>query len=522
MKQTLLVLALLAAVVLAAGPSSFIAEPSQGVYKHFGGQTVKSQSFDLLFSAQAAAGIHVSFMCAQAGQSNEAYEVLIGGFRNTRAVIRDGTGANSKEVAARRGAQADNTKMVAYMISYDDGVLMAWSEIDDDSEPALAAKMPQLPCDRVQIGFAAWNSPVSIAAIQYEDVLNYVAPGQKADVSRMVTLRKAAATRRAAVLRQKLTVVKKVTAQRIKTVSHQAQRSAAESAAAKAAGAAGDAAMARVMAAAAKSQAASDQGGDAGAQAAEARRRAKAARDAAAKAALAGEDADALAKRLRDAAAKAASDAAAAAAAADAARRKAAANEAERKRLAAEAAANEAAARMAAAMSGNSLKNAQGAARAAADANELVREALNKARKHAANAKQQSVAAKKNVRQAENKLDDLEDEVRTAKAAWGYAKKDAIVTRAVANEAAKSTVIRHKELIAAIARHNAAKSAHKISSGQSLEAHKSAMEAARFAAQATANAKKSAAALKQAEDAVRKAAKNVAAFVETTAEAQDE
>jgi len=176
-------------------PAVFSVLGNDAHYLKFG-KTVSSKSFDVAFSAQAANDVHVAFMCGEKARTQNAYEVVIGGWGNTRSVIRRGTqGAN---VASVVGARATANKMTAYWVSYENGVLSVSSSTEDDF---LQVKADQLPCERLTVAFGGLNTPVHFSKVHYDADDDYSAARIKKSV--VAAQAKKLAAQRAAALKAK-------------------------------------------------------------------------------------------------------------------------------------------------------------------------------------------------------------------------------------------------------------------------------------------------------------------------------
>lgn len=159
----------------------FTALGNNANYQTFGTKTLSSKAFDFVFSAQANNDIHVAFMCDRNARTSEAYEIVIGGWRNTRSVIRKGT--QGEEVAVSQGSRASCDSLEAYWVTYEHGQLSVYADTEEShltSHKAafLSAKLPQLSCDRLTVAFGAWNMPVHFTKVIYDKDEEYAPPNQ--------------------------------------------------------------------------------------------------------------------------------------------------------------------------------------------------------------------------------------------------------------------------------------------------------------------------------------------------------
>jgi len=165
---------------VAPGPKVFSALGNEANYQVFG-KTVSSKSFSVAFSAQASNDVHVAFMCGKNARTTKAYEVVIGGWGNSRSVIRRGT--QGHELASAAGARASANKMAAYWISYEAGTISVWQQNADEADPAfMSAKAARLPCDELTVAFGGWNSPVHFSKVSYEGDEDYSPARPKKEV----------------------------------------------------------------------------------------------------------------------------------------------------------------------------------------------------------------------------------------------------------------------------------------------------------------------------------------------------
>jgi len=154
----------------------FTALPNNAHYNTFG-ETVTNDKFGIQFSALASSDVHVALMCGEKARTEDAYEIVLGGWGNTRSVIRKGT--QGEPLAVHNGVQVNARVMKAYWIEYDNGFLGVYSS--PQGEPIMSSKVDKLPCDELTVAFGAWNTPVHFQHVKYTDKRDktYKAPVDK-------------------------------------------------------------------------------------------------------------------------------------------------------------------------------------------------------------------------------------------------------------------------------------------------------------------------------------------------------
>jgi len=137
-------------------------------------KTVSARDFDVAFSAQGKDDVNVALMCGKQNRTQNAYEIVIGGWGNTRSVIRQGT--QGKELVVAQGARVTADKLTTYWVSYEAGVLSVSSSSQDDF---LTVKVNKLPCDKLTVTFAGWDNPVQISNVHFDDTYAQNEPTSK-------------------------------------------------------------------------------------------------------------------------------------------------------------------------------------------------------------------------------------------------------------------------------------------------------------------------------------------------------
>ena len=79
---------------IAVHGTAVVVPTTGGRYRSFDRAPVSAQGFDVTFEAMAQRDVHVAFMCTQQESAVDAWEVVFGGWSNTKSVIRHGTGAS--------------------------------------------------------------------------------------------------------------------------------------------------------------------------------------------------------------------------------------------------------------------------------------------------------------------------------------------------------------------------------------------------------------------------------------------
>jgi len=123
-------------------------------------EKVFATGFEFKFNARASNDIHVAFMCEKAPRNADAWEVVIGGWGNSRSVIRAGT--QGRELAAVGGSAADGEAFKTYTVWYSVGKMIVK---DGDSVLMTVNDLPAPSCGRMFIGLGGWNSEVEFQII---------------------------------------------------------------------------------------------------------------------------------------------------------------------------------------------------------------------------------------------------------------------------------------------------------------------------------------------------------------------
>jgi len=146
------------------------ANGNSGHYNNFVGQVNQQQSFKMKFKAKASNDIHVAFISGgEHRRSRDAWEIVLGGWGNSRSVIRHGT--QGRELTAVRGnvSVGDANTMRKYWITYDapTETLSVWDDQGEYNGPALmSAKMPALSRNDLHVAMGAWDTPVKFCNVK--------------------------------------------------------------------------------------------------------------------------------------------------------------------------------------------------------------------------------------------------------------------------------------------------------------------------------------------------------------------
>jgi len=148
---------------------AFTAPANNAHYMHWAPKKIWHQQFAIRFEAKAASDVHVVFMCDKAPRSEKAWEVVIGGWGNTKSVIRSGTQGKELVAEQTKGVVDGNTfqefsiqvdtyrQRIASYPSY-----MEMNVMKGNRRVMFLHGLPSLGCKALNVGFAAWDSPVEI------------------------------------------------------------------------------------------------------------------------------------------------------------------------------------------------------------------------------------------------------------------------------------------------------------------------------------------------------------------------
>ncbi len=140
-----------------------VAPGHYGVYRAFSPQTVNAERFDLSFEAKASNDIHISFMCSKVERSHQAWEIVFGGWGNTRSVIRHGN--HGGELVAVGGSPCNRNVFKTYSISLSQNILSVYN----DNKLFMRARVPSLGCSNLFIGKGAWNTPIEYRNFEIDE-----------------------------------------------------------------------------------------------------------------------------------------------------------------------------------------------------------------------------------------------------------------------------------------------------------------------------------------------------------------
>jgi len=147
-----------------------IPNKDRGQYTTFSSARVSGKAgFELEISAKADSDVRIAFMTHHAKQSNDAWEILLGGWQNTRSVIRSGTGEEGKELVgvADKASVGPRTSFRSYLISYSPStsILSVWN--DKGQAPVMHAKVPALPHDELVVALGSWGTTVQYQVVKF-------------------------------------------------------------------------------------------------------------------------------------------------------------------------------------------------------------------------------------------------------------------------------------------------------------------------------------------------------------------
>jgi len=160
-------------VILAPGNSAnYVVWHSKKVY---------ATGFEFKFAARANNDIHVAFMCQKAPRTADAWEVVIGGWGNSRSVIRSGT--QGRELVTVGGRPCSANAFKTYSIWYSVGTMVVK---DGNKVLMTATNVPAPACGKMFVGLGGWNREVSFQDISVSEVAParsaYNAAGVQVDV----------------------------------------------------------------------------------------------------------------------------------------------------------------------------------------------------------------------------------------------------------------------------------------------------------------------------------------------------
>ena len=145
-----------------AADSTAVTAPGNQAHYVTWGPTVSRSGFTLSFMARASNDIAIAVMGARAERAADAIEVVVGGFGDNQSVIRQGTQGrvlttNTVTGRARKAATA------GLWVAYLDGVLSVGH--GGNPEPFMSAPVTLPAGEALQVGFAGWDSVVSVSNV---------------------------------------------------------------------------------------------------------------------------------------------------------------------------------------------------------------------------------------------------------------------------------------------------------------------------------------------------------------------
>ena len=122
-----------------------------------------ADGFDMVVAARGSNDAHISFMPKKMERSDDAWEVVIGGWGNSKSVIRAGT--QGRELASYPGSASFGPagKWRTIYVSYygETGILSVWNDVGANADlPIMSAIVPMLSSKTLDPAFGAWYTPV--------------------------------------------------------------------------------------------------------------------------------------------------------------------------------------------------------------------------------------------------------------------------------------------------------------------------------------------------------------------------
>jgi len=144
-------------------------------YINFGQWFMAKDGFDMVVAVRGSNDAHIAFMPTKMQRSDDAWEVVIGGWGNTKSVIRAGT--QGRELAHHDGASmGPNDKWRTIYISYysESGILSVWNDVGSNADlPIMSAIVPMLSSKKIWPAFGAWDSAVEFTLSQWIEIERY-------------------------------------------------------------------------------------------------------------------------------------------------------------------------------------------------------------------------------------------------------------------------------------------------------------------------------------------------------------
>jgi len=120
--------------------------------------------------------VHIAFLTAPVARSSDAWEIVLGGWGNSRSVIRQGTQGIELTSVQNNLSVGPSSSWRFYWLSYDadSKMLSVWDDTGNYGDaPLMTASMPALSATKLYPAFGAWDSSVLFKAPIYVDVLEY-------------------------------------------------------------------------------------------------------------------------------------------------------------------------------------------------------------------------------------------------------------------------------------------------------------------------------------------------------------
>jgi len=140
---------------------SVIAQGNTAVYGIFP-LSVSASAFEYEFETKGSNDVHVSVQCGQAGRTGNAVEVVVGGWGNSRSVIRQGTQGRELTARSQKGV-CDANNFRKMKVRVEDNTI----DVLVNGDKFMSAAMPKLNCpsNQYQLGIAGWDSPVAFRPV---------------------------------------------------------------------------------------------------------------------------------------------------------------------------------------------------------------------------------------------------------------------------------------------------------------------------------------------------------------------
>jgi len=155
----------------------YVSAPANNAhYVKFGKMVDAKDGFDMQFSAKGSNDVHIAFLTDRVARSNDAWEVVLGGWGNSRSVIRQGTQGIELTSIQSNQSVGPSDAWRYYWLSYDADthILSVWDDTGNYGDaPLMTTTVPALSSTQLYPAFGAWDSPVKFKAPNYVNLLEY-------------------------------------------------------------------------------------------------------------------------------------------------------------------------------------------------------------------------------------------------------------------------------------------------------------------------------------------------------------